>query len=351
MKARLFTVVLVSMIVCFGVAGNRTARVTGNDASSDSTISVIAWFAKGDTMKYRYVSEEFKIKNDTDTLKNDKEKTEEFMLVVTDSTSNGYTIEFIPGKTEYGGREMSDDVSKNTLKTLTDMFKETRAVFTTNDVGTIIGIKNWKEIRDKMKDGFTLMLDSMYKVNPGLDSVMPRARYETLLKLVYSSEKGIMSAYDEISMLFGLHGNVFNIGTTKVDDSEKDSTVTTVFAGYEAYDDYSFEDDYTIGGKSETRLTRDETVELVGNVFGMLLQDSIADKTRKVLQDSLNAGVTVTQLEDYNFFYNGWPCAMRTCKIVKFADIKTVKSKSLVWTYRSWREFDAQATKPEGVSM
>lgn len=351
MKARFLTVILVSMFVCFGVAGNKTARVAADDASADSSISVIAWFAKGDTMKYCYTQADFKIKNDTDTLKNDKELEEEFMLVVTDSTSKGYTIEYIPVSHKYGGKEFDDEVSENTFSALNDMFKDVHAIFTTDEYGAITGIRNWKEIRDKMKDGITLMLDSMYRINPGLDSVMPRKRYESLINMAYSTEKGILSAYDEVTTLFGLHGNVFNIGTTKVDDSSKDSTFTTVFAGYEAYDDYSFEDDYTIGGRSETRLSRDETVELVGNVFGVLLQDSIANKATTVLRDSLKAGATITFLEDYNYFYNGWPCAMRTCKIIEFANIKVVKQQGMVWTYRSWNNYEAEATKPEGVNM
>ncbi len=235
LKSKLLLVTFVSMYFCFCIADSGMPHVAGTAESPDSTISVIAWFCKNDTMKYRRMQSEYTLENG-DTVKTKSGTVEDFMLVVKDSTSKGYLLELIPLSVSVNDED-SADVTGRLVDALKEQFGDMRALVRTDEMGVVQGIENWKEIRDKMKGGIKLAMDSLYSATPAMDSVVPRSRYEALMTLAYSTEKGILSAYDELTLLFGLHGKAFDIGKTVVDETKKDSVFTEVFAGYKPYGD------------------------------------------------------------------------------------------------------------------
>lgn len=348
MGTRILSVVFVAASVFLSAMGNGYCRAEKPTAGQDSTLNVMAWFCKGDTMKYNYTTTDFSIENG-DTVKKVEKQKEEFMIVVTDSTKKGYTLEYtmLNAKADTAGM---DALGKGIVDKMSEHFKNQKVYFTTDEYGTITGINNWKEIRDKLRSGVKIMLDSLYTLKE-LDSVMPRARFEALLNLKYSTEEGVMSGYEELQTLFSLHGKAFTLGRTDVDETEKDSSYTVVLVGYKPYDDYGFESDYNISAMSTQKFSIDETISLVGGALGLLMTDSIGEMTTKLLKDSVKEGATATVLEDYYIFYNGWPCMMKNQKIVDFCGRSKVTTKTIVWTYRSWREYDAKEPEAANVSL
>lgn len=342
MKTSFLTFIILLTIFSFYITVHGKNNIAYTNNPDDSTLNVIAYFCKNDTMKYRRTQKKLQIEGN-DTVKKEVKYQQEFMIIVRDSTSDGYKMEYIPLKEEFDST-LNEELNSNVINTLSKKFKDQHAIFTTDEYGTLKGIDNWKEIRDKMKDGIKIFMDSLYSANSDLDSLMPRRKYENLMLLTFSSEAGIMKAYDELSVLFQLHGNSFKIGRTVIDETEKDSSVTTVIAGYEPYDEYSFEDDCHISGVSVQKFSIDETLSMVGGVFNLLFEDQSADKMNDVIKDSLKTGLSITNLEDYFIFYNGWPCMMRTQKIIEFSRRKEIRDDEIEWTYRSWREY---ATKEE----
>lgn len=344
MNTRAVFAVVMLLSVCLGMGGSVTSGGVSDLDVQDSTISVVAYFCKNDTMKYVRTQTEFSIENG-DTIEKEDKLRETFMLIVRDSTSDGYKIEFIPLAIEYE-KDTAESVESRLKSTLLEHFKGVTAVFSTDEYGTITGLDNWKEIRDKMKSCIKTMCDSLYSLTSGLDSFMPRSKFEGLMTLMLSSEQGVLSSYDELSTLFSLHGSMFNIGEKTVDNADKDSSFTTILVGYAPYDEYGFDYDYNILGRTVTKYTPEETNDMVGGVFNILLQDTVADNVNKILRDSINMGMTIMQLEDYHLFYNGWPCMMRTQKIVELGPRTKVTTYEISWTYRSWRQY---ATKSEGT--
>ena len=131
----------------------------------------------------------------------------------------------------------------------------------------------------------------------------------------------------------------FNIGRYDVDNLSKDSSFTTIAAGYGPYDGYGYDDDYGIMAKSVTKYSVEETRDLVGGVFNLIFKDGVADKFNQAMGDSLDTGMTITLLEDYNLFYNGWPCMMRKQKIIELGPRTKVSTDEIGWVYRSWRQY------------
>lgn len=348
-KSKILLALFASVYVCCCIADDGMTHTVGTAGSQDSTISVIGWFCKNDTMKYRRTQSQYSLENG-DTVKKKANVEEEFMIVVKDSTDKGYIMELIPLTVNFDDGD-SDDMSKRLTGALMTHLGGLNAVFTTDETGSVLGIENWKEIRDKMRGGIKLVTDSLYAALPGMDSVMPRSRFEPLMTLAYSTESGVLSAYDELSMLFSLHGKTFNIGKTVVDETKKDSSVTVVFAGYRPYADYGFEEDYNIGGRTVQKFSIDETLDMVGGALGLLMDEDVSGKLSNVMKGSLKTGATVTYLEDYNMFYNGWPCMMRTQRIIDFGSRRTVKSDEIEWSYRSWRNYSAKEAEVESTSF
>lgn len=349
MKSNFVIPLVVFLSVCLGIGGSVASHGVKDLDVQDSTIAVVAYFWKGDTMKYVGTHTVQTVDNG-DTLSSDTTFSEEFMVVVLDSTAKGYKMEFIPISSEFKV-DPTDDVANMMMPVLQDYFKDLKVVFTTDEYGTLKGIDNWKEVRDRMKGGIKIVLDSLYSPTDGLDKFMPRNQLEGLLTLMYSTEAGVLKGYDELTTLFLLHGNVFDIGRTTVDDTDKDSSFTTLYVGYEPLDEYGTELDYNIFGTTVTKYTADETSDMLGGVFNILLDDTIANGVNRALKDSLDFGMTVTQLEDYHLFFNGWPKLMRAQKIVKFGSRTKITTDEIDWKYRSWRQYAVKRDEYQTTSF
>lgn len=349
MKSNFVIPLVVFLSVCLGIGGSVASYGVKDLDVQDSTIAVVAYFWKGDTMKYVRTQTALTV-DDGDTLASDTTFSEEFMIVVLDSTAKGYKMELIPVSFEYK-EDPTDDAANRMMATLQDYFKDLKAVFTTDEYGALKSLDNWKEVRDRMKGGIKIMLDSLYSTTDSLEEFMPRSQLEGLLTLMYSTEAGVLKAYDELTTLFLLHGNVFDIGQTTVDDTDKDSSFTTLYVGYEPLDEYGTELDYNIFGTTVTKYTAEETGDMLGGVFNILLKDTIAGGLNKIMKDSLDFGMTVTQVEDYHLFFNGWPKLMRAQKIVKFGSRTKITTDEIDWKYRSWRQYAVKRDEYQTTSF
>lgn len=349
MKSNFVIPLVVFLSVCLGIGGSVASYGVADLEKQDSTISVIAYFCKNDTMKYVRTKTSFTV-DDGDTLSSDTAFREEFMIVVLDSTAKGYKIEFMPVSFEFV-EDSTDYVGTRVLAVLQNYIKGLPAVFTTDEYGAVKGLDNWKEVRDSMKGVIKIMLDSLYSATDSLEEFMPRNRFEGLLTFMYSTDCGVLNLYDEVTTLFLLHGNVFDIGRTTVDDTDKDSSFTTLYVGYEPLDEYGTELDYNIFGTTVTKYTADETSDMLGGVFNVLLKDTIAGGLNKIMKDSLDFGMTVTQLEDYHLFFNGWPKLMRTQRVVKFGPRTKITTDEIDWKYRSWRQYAVKRDEYQTTSF
>ena len=319
--------------------------VSLQEEQEDSVINVIAYFCKGDTMKYRYTDAVYKItKKDTITS---SYYTRDCMIVVTDSTSKGYKLEMTPLDITLG-----DDASAETTRTkmnvaILQAFKNIKIKFHTDEFGSIEAIDNWREVRDLCLQGIKQALDTIYQKDPSMDSIMPRKRFEGIIKLSLNNEAGVRKCVEELPLLFDYHGNQFKLGLTAVTDSTSTiyPTQVRVLATYAKDDEEEgLDDDYSISSSSVTAIPPKDVAELTGNLLANLLSSEMADKTEALVRDSLpkyfnNDSIKVEILEDYYIFGNGWPARMQYQKSSGFSMQKKVEYKSIEWYYRSWKGY------------
>ena len=155
--------------------------VSAQQESQDSLINVIAYFCKNDTLSYLYEDYEAKVENN-DTIVDHYIKSE-IQLVVVDSTSKGYVIEYTPIKTTI--EAYKDTMMAHVVQTIMDTMGDVKYLLSTDEIGTLQHIENWAEVRDYMKKSIKLMSDSLYGNYPQLNEIIPRQRFEAKLSSYY----------------------------------------------------------------------------------------------------------------------------------------------------------------------
>lgn len=306
----------------------------------DSTINAITYFCKNDTMDYRV--EELKQKiNGNDTTLN-RYIREDFRLIVRDSTSSGYKLEY----SCLGNREMEGDEidfwNKTVLEKVAELSDKQHVIFTIDEVGNLQHIENWRDIKKTMQEGIKILCDSLYANTPKLDSVMPRNRLEMSLNLQYSTEKSLWSAYEELQLLFAIHGNSYKIGRHETKDDSGYPSVTNTVVSYGSYDEEDkIEGDYFIAGKTTQTIPAEDVATLVTGQLSGLLSDEAVKKMKEANVASIVEDAHLTTLEAYFLFYNGWPCDMSKQTVVKMNGCEHITTKHIEWLSRHWQITDS----------
>lgn len=226
-------------------------------------------------------------------------------------------------------------------------FRNVKIKFHTDEFGSIKAIDNWREVRDLCLQGIKLALDTVYQKDPKMDSIMPRKRFEGIIKLALNNEAGVRKCIEELPLLFDYHGKQFKLGTTTAIDSTSTvfPTKIRVLATYAVdEEEEGVNGDYAISCSSVTAIPPKEAMELTGNVLANLLTGEMSDKFDALVKDSMEQyikddSLKIELLEDYYYFGNGWPAHMRQMQSSGFTIQKKVEYKSIEWYYRSWKGY------------
>lgn len=93
MKRSLLTLILNLCLACVAMTA-WSQNLMLNQEEPEDEIAVVGYFCKNDTMTYRQTHNKYKIQGNDTTVS--ESYVEEFMIVVTDSTSDGYKMKYIP---------------------------------------------------------------------------------------------------------------------------------------------------------------------------------------------------------------------------------------------------------------
>ena len=345
---------LLIFMVMMGMAVHAQGVTLQNQEEEDSTIAVIGYFCKNDSMTFRRVQGKEKIVDNDTTIMN--EITEEFMVVVTDSTSEGYKMELIPLSCKVEGK--AKDQQTLLASVLWQDIKDLRCRFTTDEYGTVQHIENWREIRDVLKKSYATVLDSVYAAAPPLDSIMPLNQFKNLLLLGCSSEDGIKEQYDELEQLFGYHGLEFTMDPVESDDvSDMGYPTHTIVESFysKQEDEYDFEGDYVIRSKTDTKLSVEDTNDLLFSTMAVLFTGEVGDSINKYIKEGLKdseEGLTVTNIKQSCYFYNGWPKLLQSLSEVNIGNIaKRITYDTIEWTTRRWGIYHFPEEEEQGKDL
>lgn len=314
------------------------------EEKQDSVINIIAYFCKNDTMTYTANEIEYKVEKGDTTIIYDIET--DYQLIVRDSTENGYTIELTTTDLRIG--EVEDSIHLAMYEGLWELSKGMRCIFTTDEFGTIQNIKNWREIRNTMKESVKFVTNKMFAMHDGLDSLFSRERFESMLSMTFSTEDNIRKeVFSELGMLFGAHGRSWNIGTTENDEIENGFPNHYVIkVGYTTTEEETdIEGDYAIWANTVTKVPIDDVMDLALDYTTMAMTDKASDivgeNKQKIIEEIKKQAkeVEINSREYYSFFFNGWPKECSTQKTTTIGTQNKTKATYIIWSSRSWNNY------------
>lgn len=328
-----------SLVAIFFSFHSNAQTTTFATETTDSLINVIAYFCKNDSLEYVMNEGEVNIEAGDTTI---SDRTEQrFRIVVLDSTSNGYKMELIPLSYEYEESGDKAEVAINKIAAAT--YKDFHTIFTTDEYGIIQHIENWKEIRDISNSATKRVCDSLYAMEPDMETYLPRKRFESLMKSMLSTEDKILNSYSELTMLFSCHGKAFPIGK-KIADGTSESGYpqhTEVVASYGSYEEeYGFEDDFYVSFAAEETIPAKDAVDIVSNFVGIITDKDLDTEAKDKLVDEAKSDMKRISVEDNYFFFNGWPCKVLKNDITEWEGVKKIKYSTIQWAKRSWGNFE-----------
>ena len=340
MKRLILTLILNLCLACVAMTA-WSQNLMLNQEEPEDEIAVVGYFCKNDTMTYRQTHNKYKIQGNDTTVS--ESYVEEFMIVVTDSTSDGYKMKYIPLSFTLHN---ADTVTSLMTNAMSQLMQSVVCEFTTDEMGLLKSITNWREIRDQLKKGVTVTCDTLYATIPDMDSIMPRKSLENILLLHFSTEEGIRNSYEELENLFGLHGSTFDLGDKEVDTEEQGYPQhISARVGYTTIEDEEddFDGDYAISTLSTTTIPVEDVMDLGFGALSMIVSDMANDSLEAVrdqIVDSLKIakpnGAEVIVKEYYGFFLNGWPKEYYFEKAVDLGFGKNIDTRYIEWISRHW---------------
>ena len=312
-----------------------------NQEEPEDVIEVVGYFSKNDTVTYRQTHSKYKIQGNDTTVS--ESYVEEFMIVVTDSTSDGYKMKYIPLNFTLHD---ADTVTSLMAKATSQLMQSVVCEFTTDEFGLLKSITNWREIRDQLKKGVKVTCDTLYSTIPDLDSIMPRKSLENLLLLQFSTEEGIRDSYEELENLFGLHGSSFDLGDKEIDTEEQGYPQhISARVGYTPIEDEEndYDGDYAIFRQSTTTIPVEDVMDLGFGALSMIVSD-MANESLEAVRDQIVDSLKIAKpkgaeviVKQYNgFFMNGWPKDYYAEEAIDLGFVQKIEARHIEWISRNW---------------
>ena len=290
--------------------------------SGDTTIAVVGYFCKGDTMNYHVdkISYEF---HDNDTIK-EKDYSYNFQIAVLDSTQGGYRMEL--QYSDFDFSKMKDYSYEKKILSGFSQLEHYKFYFTVGEYGNMLHLENWRSVRDRLYNISNVAIDSIYSHTDSLAQIMPRSSLMSFLGLQMDDESSVMQQLGELELLFGNHGQEFKIGKFSKSSSDLGyKTQNMMIAGYvEPVDpENDTKGDYRIFNGSEVTIPAKDVRDMGFTTMSTGGGDLVADKS---LAET--------------YFYIGWPKRVEYLEQAAFGG-KTVKASQTIinWSERNFKGY------------
>lgn len=273
------------------------------EEENDSLVSVIGWFCTGDTLEYIFGTEVYSVAGNDTTMVEDGGWTK-FRICVTDSTKKGYMMEYTPLEVE---NEDTTTLQGRMRLMAARASLGTRVIFSTDEVGRVKEIVNWKEVYEQSLARINQITEAIYQENPALSSEITQADMQKSLRKsfddVFGSKTKMLDAFVNLKLLFIYHGLSLPLGESEV-KSEGEDIHYYVTRGKMEDEEAASDDDYQLLIKMD--FPEEHGVKNLNNYF-------------------------------YNYFPDGWPRGFLVTNVEHFGGRQKITLFHLDWVSKSWR--------------
>ena len=217
---------------------------------------------------------------------------------VKDATADGFKVEFLTKDTKIEGNEEAAQQFGDQLSRYLDGVP---ALFQTDKNGCLQKLLNYEEVVGKMSKLAITQIDSMYKKNPKIEEMAPKAKVIMALNDLFT-EKNIMENFKNKSV-FQLYGKTLKTG----DKEDKEIQGIKVNTTYDVSNVLGM---LTVVAKSKANMTENETKAFfINNIKKMGLGDEISSQIEQNWGQLKAMGMASIDMNDtttYHFTKSGW---------------------------------------------
>lgn len=217
---------------------------------------------------------------------------------VKDATADGFKVEFLTKDTKIEGNEEAAQQFGDQLSRYLDGVP---VLFQTDKNGCLQKLLNYEEVVGKMSKVAITQIDSMYKKNPNIEKMAPKAKVIMALNDLFT-EKNIMENFKNKSV-FQLYGKTLKTG----DKEDKEIQGIKVNTTYDVSNVLGM---LTVVAKSKANMTENETKAFfISNLKKMGLGDEISSQFEQNWGQMKAMGMASIDMNDtttYHFTKSGW---------------------------------------------
>lgn len=331
-KIIVFILSVAFVSACLMSSHSVKAQEPDNGASQDSTVSVIAWFDKNDTIRYTIQSSNWKITT-TDTIKN-AGMTSLVELVVTDTTSSGYKMEYTYLDTKEDSIDSSDymgRLQKDLAGKLSSKIVGTTIKFETDECGRITKFTNLEDIRKQAESLLKIVVAELMERPEMKQAKDLGLNVDNLMKSIPVDQ--MVEVYlEELKLLFGFHGLMFEIGEKNIVNEATDDTYE-----HQIYTSVFMDDDgsYHIINEVINNIPDSELKDLLTEIIGKLGDKSIAEELNKSYGKQVKLDCSKSSYLRVDYLSDGCPYKLLMQNSAMIGIVGTVRQTAVYIDYYS----------------
>lgn len=335
MNIKRFYALLVAVLSLSAVSAQQ-ANGEQTEVVDTAETNVIAYFCKRDTMKYNLQYLQFEATANDTVVKSYYEQ--DFQVCITDSTAEGYRLEYIAT-----GFSREDTITVDTKAMMRqrvfERIKGKKLLFDLDEMGSVVQMPSWNAVRNDLIQGLFQAYNELYPLVPGLEQIVPKGQLMGIVSQRFQSEEGVIGWFDEIGMLFDLHGRSYE-SSVQVDNERTEEelpSTTFVMSGLLEDDDAIFEGDYFVTGATVASFEGDDVATYLKSKVSALGEDN--ELAKLMIQLAEADGKPTMSVEDAFeewFFFNGWPMSSAVWTEEAIGKKTILQKKYLEWAERSW---------------
>lgn len=217
---------------------------------------------------------------------------------VKDANADGFKVEFLTKDSKIEGNEEAAQQFGDQLSRYLDGVP---ALFQTDKNGCLQKLLNYEEVVGKMSKVAITQIDSMYKKNPKIEEMAPKAKVIMALNDLFT-EKNIMENFKNKSV-FQLYGKTLKTG----DKEDKEIQGIKVNTTYDVSNVLGM---LTVVAKSKANMTENETKAFfISNLKKMGMGEEISSQFEQNWGQMKAMGMASIDMNDtttYHFTKSGW---------------------------------------------